>query len=186
MADGRDVQSQVPRSVISAKVKLADLCKSMLSEYTRVDNARRGSPEKKSVSARWQRSVCRRAAQRRREQVHFQGSLGDRRQLHARCRPALGRRCCPWSVLCATRLVTLRDGRREVGDAYRRSTRRTAWIRSPWCRAAQGSEGPGGLPAGCRGGDDGRRRESQARQTGDAQLRGRTATCDGLSRWVWC
>ena len=38
--------------MISAKVKLADLCKSMLSEYTRVLNARRGSPEKKSVSAR--------------------------------------------------------------------------------------------------------------------------------------
>lgn len=42
----------VPRSVISAKVRLADLCKSMLSEYTSVLNARSGSPEKKSVSAR--------------------------------------------------------------------------------------------------------------------------------------
>lgn len=40
--------------MISAKVKLADLCKSMLSEYTSVLNARSGSPEKKSVSARWQ------------------------------------------------------------------------------------------------------------------------------------
>ena len=40
-------------SVISAKVKLADRCKSMLSEYTRVLNARKGSPEKKSVSARY-------------------------------------------------------------------------------------------------------------------------------------
>jgi hypothetical protein len=47
----------VPRSVISAKVKLADRCKSMLSEYTRVLNARRGSPEKKSVSARCEESV---------------------------------------------------------------------------------------------------------------------------------
>lgn len=46
------MQGPVPLSVISAKVKLADLCKSMLSEYTRVLNARRGSPEKKSVSAR--------------------------------------------------------------------------------------------------------------------------------------
>jgi len=44
--------SLTSRSVISAKVKLADRCKSMLSEYTRVLNARRGSPEKKSVSAR--------------------------------------------------------------------------------------------------------------------------------------
>lgn len=43
----------VPLSVISANVKLADRCKSMLSEYTRVLNARRGSPEKKSVSARY-------------------------------------------------------------------------------------------------------------------------------------
>lgn len=43
--------------MISAKVKLADLCKSMLSEYTRVLNARRGSPEKKSVSARWSGSI---------------------------------------------------------------------------------------------------------------------------------
>jgi hypothetical protein len=47
-------QGNVPLSVISAKVKLADLCKSMLSEYTSVLNARRGSPEKKSVSARWE------------------------------------------------------------------------------------------------------------------------------------
>jgi hypothetical protein len=54
---------QVPRSVISAKVKLADRCKSMLSEYTRVLNARRGSPEKKSVSARWTKSVYGRATQ---------------------------------------------------------------------------------------------------------------------------
>jgi len=43
--------------VISAKVKLADLCKSMLSEYTSVLNALRGSPEKKSVSARCSGSV---------------------------------------------------------------------------------------------------------------------------------
>ena len=53
MASGR-----VPRSVISAKVKLADRCKSMLSEYTSVLKARRGSPEKKSVSARCRRSEC--------------------------------------------------------------------------------------------------------------------------------
>ena len=46
------MQTAVPRSVISAKVKLADRCKSMLSEYTRVLNARRGSPEKKAVSPR--------------------------------------------------------------------------------------------------------------------------------------
>lgn len=45
---------RIPRSVISAKVKLADRCKSMFSEYTKVLNARRGSPEKKSVSARYE------------------------------------------------------------------------------------------------------------------------------------
>lgn len=44
--------SLTSRSVISAKVKLADRCRSMLSEYTSVLSARRGSPEKKSVSAR--------------------------------------------------------------------------------------------------------------------------------------
>jgi hypothetical protein len=44
--------SCIPLSVISAKVKLADRCKSILSEYTSVLSARRGSPEKKSVSAR--------------------------------------------------------------------------------------------------------------------------------------
>lgn len=48
----RALAEPIPLSVISAKVKLADLCKSILSEYTRVLNARRGSPEKKSVSAR--------------------------------------------------------------------------------------------------------------------------------------
>lgn len=112
-----DVQSQVPLSVISAKVKLADLCKSMLSEYTSVDNARRGSPEKKSVSARWKRSVCGHAAQRWRVELHFQESPGDRRQLHARCRPAQGRRCCLWSVLCKTILAMLDNGMR-VGEMH--------------------------------------------------------------------
>jgi hypothetical protein len=44
--------SYEPRSVISAKVRLALRCRSTLSEYTSVLSARRGSPEKKSVSAR--------------------------------------------------------------------------------------------------------------------------------------
>lgn len=43
----------VPRSVISAKVKLALRWRSTLSEKTRVLNALRGSPEKKSVSPRY-------------------------------------------------------------------------------------------------------------------------------------
>lgn len=42
-----------PRSVISANVKLADRCRSTLSEYTSVVRASNGGPEKKSVSARW-------------------------------------------------------------------------------------------------------------------------------------
>src|SRR6516162_3928218 len=42
-----------PLSVISAKVKLALRCRSILSENTRVLKARRGSPEKKSVSPRY-------------------------------------------------------------------------------------------------------------------------------------
>lgn len=42
-----------PRSVISANVRLALLWRSMLSENTRVLRARRGSPEKKSVSPRY-------------------------------------------------------------------------------------------------------------------------------------
>lgn len=41
-----------PRSVISANVKLADRCRSTLSEYTSVVRASNGGPEKKSVSAR--------------------------------------------------------------------------------------------------------------------------------------
>ena len=44
--------AHAPRSVISANVKLALLCRSMFSENTRVLRARRGSPEKKSVSPR--------------------------------------------------------------------------------------------------------------------------------------
>lgn len=128
------VRDRVPLSVISAKVKLADLCKSMLSEYTSVDNARRGSPEKKSVSARWVRSVCRRAEMRRRAEVRFQGSPADRQRPHARCRPAQDRRYCPWSALDEMKSVLLCDGWREV-DAYRHSRARTAWRRSwrrPW------------------------------------------------------
>jgi hypothetical protein len=39
--------------VISANVKLALRCRSILSENTRVLRARSGSPEKKSVSALW-------------------------------------------------------------------------------------------------------------------------------------
>lgn len=44
--------TNIPRSVISAKVRLALRCKSILSEKTKVLRARNGSPEKKSVSPR--------------------------------------------------------------------------------------------------------------------------------------
>jgi hypothetical protein len=43
----------IPRSVISAKVKLALRWRSTLSENTKVLRARKGSPEKKSVSPRY-------------------------------------------------------------------------------------------------------------------------------------
>lgn len=42
--------ASIPRSVISAKVKLALRCRSTFSEYTRVLSDRKGSPVKKSVS----------------------------------------------------------------------------------------------------------------------------------------
>lgn len=45
----------IPRSVISANVRLALRWRSMFSEKTRVLSARRGSPEKKSVSPRYNR-----------------------------------------------------------------------------------------------------------------------------------
>ena len=45
-------QAYAPRSVISANVRLALRWRSILSEKTRVLRARRGSPEKKSVSPR--------------------------------------------------------------------------------------------------------------------------------------
>lgn len=51
------IECCAPLSVISAKVKLALRCRSMLCEYTRVLRALRGSPVKKSVSCR-----CRRAS----------------------------------------------------------------------------------------------------------------------------
>lgn len=47
----------VPFSVISAKAKAADLCKSTLSEYASVERARRGSPSKKFVLLRSVQSV---------------------------------------------------------------------------------------------------------------------------------
>lgn len=50
---GSRIYVDVPRSVISAKVKLALRWRSTLSENTKVLNARSGSPEKKSVSPRY-------------------------------------------------------------------------------------------------------------------------------------
>ena len=113
------VRDRVPLSVISAKVKLADLCKSMLSEYTSVDNARRGSPEKKSVSARCGRQfveTCSIVA----VLIRSRGSPAGRQRLPARCPPAPGRICCLASALHHQRLVMLSDGS-GCRDAYRRS-----------------------------------------------------------------
>ena len=44
--------AEIPRSVISANVRLALRCRSIFSEYTRVLKASNGGPLKKSVSAR--------------------------------------------------------------------------------------------------------------------------------------
>ncbi len=46
------MQRRKPFSVISAKAKAADRCKSTLSEKANVESARNGSPSKKLVSAR--------------------------------------------------------------------------------------------------------------------------------------
>ena len=53
--DSRGDDAAAPRSVISANVKLALLWRSMFSENTKVLRARRGSPEKKSISPRCSR-----------------------------------------------------------------------------------------------------------------------------------
>ena len=47
--------SRTSFSVISANARAADLCRSTLSEYERVDKARKGSPVKKLVSWRFSR-----------------------------------------------------------------------------------------------------------------------------------
>lgn len=179
---------QVPLSVISAKVKLADLCKSMLSEYTSVDKARRGSPEKKSVSARWRQSVCRRAAYMGSGEVHFQGSPADRRQLHARYQPAQGRRCCPWSVLCRFVLAVLDDGMwsGEMHTAAAGAAELGEKAHDADAVCLSGFEGLGSLPVGVWRGGDGSDDNRGPEGNADGQLERRAATCDGLSRGDEC
>jgi hypothetical protein len=101
----------IPRSVISAKVKLALRCRSMFSEKTSVLRARSGSPEKKSVSPRCNSGVDRvsfETQQKRRNdgQKHrtpssssniwidarFRDTGADRRPPLARCRREQARR----------------------------------------------------------------------------------------------
>ena len=53
LVDLVNLDLDTPRSVISAKVKLALRCSSTFSEYTKVLKDRKGSPVKKSVSARF-------------------------------------------------------------------------------------------------------------------------------------
>lgn len=90
----------VPRSVISAKVKLALRWRSMFSENTKVLKARRGSPEKKSVSPRCARSVMvqlgdealGRCLSAWEEYRHFQGTGEGRQRPRVRCRRGRARR----------------------------------------------------------------------------------------------
>jgi hypothetical protein len=80
----------IPRSVISAKVKLALRCKSMFSENTSVLSARRGSPEKKSVSPRC--ILGKKMSETNQNELrlvvqcsHFRGTVTSPQQLRARC-----------------------------------------------------------------------------------------------------
>lgn len=75
-----------PLSVISANVRLALRCRSMLSEKTRVLRALRGSPEKKSVSPRWDLSISGAIIKGPERNEHFRDTAGGRRLPPARCR----------------------------------------------------------------------------------------------------
>ena len=77
-----------PLSVISAKVRLALRCRSILCEYTRVLRACNGSPVKKSVSCLYA-MVSRGASRAWNSKVdqHSRESSTNRRRLPARCRP---------------------------------------------------------------------------------------------------
>ena len=70
---GREWLEDRPRSVISAKVKLALRCRSTLSEYTNVLSARSGSPLKKSTSDR----CSERQSSRRNKVKYFVRGGGD-------------------------------------------------------------------------------------------------------------
>lgn len=161
----------------------------MLSEYTSVDSARRGSPEKKSVSARWRRSVNGVAAQSGRVEVRFQGSSGDRQQLRARCQPAQDRRCCPWSGLRDTTLARLDD---EMRDGETRTTAARAAELGEEVGNAHDAMCPSGfesLSGACPRGMEGSATGSDNnRRPEESEDEGRAATCDGLSRgdgWGW-
>jgi hypothetical protein len=93
------VSLHIPRSVISANVKLALRCRSTLSEYTSVLNALKGSPEKKSVSPRCDevRSIL--CHGRRAGDVRSRGIVASRRRLLVRCPRGRARRGYPWSDL---------------------------------------------------------------------------------------
>jgi hypothetical protein len=130
----------------------------------------------------------RRAAQRWRVEVRFQGSPGDRRQLHARCRPAQGRRCCPWSVLWAAMLVMLDDGMR-AGEMHTAAAgaaelgEELGHAHDAICLSGSRAWGA------CPGSVEGRRwqrSQSQARWGCGRAAGGRAATCDGLSRGDGC
>ena len=83
-------RSHIPRSVISANVRLALRWRSIFSENTSVLRARSGSPEKKSVSPRWVAVSSPFAVKIRfisTRHLHSRGIAADRRQPLARYRP---------------------------------------------------------------------------------------------------
>lgn len=86
----------IPRSVISAKVRLALLWRSMFSENTKVLKARRGSPEKKSVSPRCEQESASQLTKRSPitdqnglMNQRFRDTVTSQRQPRARCQQEL-------------------------------------------------------------------------------------------------
>lgn len=119
-----------PRSVISANVKLALRWRSRLSEKTRVLRARRGSPEKKSVSPRYSSVSTKHSSPRGLGfiVVHSRDTVGGLQPLPARCPRGPVRRghrgICLW-----THRVRLDATSRDQG-----AMRSFHYLRSTSCR----------------------------------------------------
>ncbi len=90
-------ERSLPRSVISANVRLALRWRSIFSEYTRVLKARRGSPEKKSVSPRYAMLALYPSRHSSKEELacgdlHFRGIVASRQRLLVRYQQGRARR----------------------------------------------------------------------------------------------